>query len=137
MLRLKGKIRAGFSRTRDIDQELLERREQNMLRVLGLLIHLEAATSVTEHIRSEISEVLGCVNLELILINRDLDLRAAMKKRLGSTREETKITLALVSQTRAALEKAYPHRPITQSDIAAELDCRRETISRIEKSNKK
>ena len=123
--------------TRDSDMELLGKREANMLRALGLLLHLENATMIDEHLKCEISEVVGCITSELYIIGKSVDVLIAKKKRLGSTREESKITIELINKTRARLQKARPHARITQSDIAADLDVSRETVNRVEKNNKK
>lgn len=123
--------------TRDTDMELLDKREDNMLRALGLLLHLKNATMIDEHLKGEISEVVGCITGELYIIGKSIDVLTAKKKRLGSTREKTKITIELINKTRARLQKARPHNRITQSDIAADLDVTRKTVSRVEKNNKK
>ena len=123
--------------TRDSDMELLDKREANMLRALRLLLHLENATMIDEHLKGEIFEVVGCITSELYIIGKSVDVLIAKKNRLGSTREESKITIEQLNKTRARLQKARPHARITQSDIAADLDVSRETVSRVEKNNKK
>ncbi len=119
---IKGSKKGDLAVTIDLDMILLNGRRKNMRKLLDLVAGND--------------EAVGWVKCEIGELEKSIDALEVMKKRLGSTRENKKTTPELIEITKARLQKASPHKRITQSDIAADLDVTRETVSRIVKNNK-